>query len=228
MIEQALLDFLKELAINNNKEWFDQHKPRFTKLDTTFKKQMDSITDALNEKDVIEKLKVFRIYRDVRFSNDKTPFKTHRSANWMRAGANRRGSYYLSIGPDQCVIGIGFFGPEKDDLYRVRKEIEMDAVELRAIIEKAAFKKTWGVFQGESLKVAPKGFDKSHPDIDLIRLKNFFFTKKFTIAQVTHADFEKQVINAFETTRPFLDYMTAILTTNLNGESLIASSKLPR
>lgn len=221
MIQVALLTFLKELAVNNNKEWFETRKSAFKKLDTHFKQQAETIAVALNNTDVIEKTKLFRIYRDVRFSHDKTPFKTQRSVNWIRAGASRRGSYYMRIAPGESVIGIGFFAPEKDDLLRIRKELEQDAAEFRAIIEKPAFTKAWGNLQGETLKRAPKNFDKEHPDMDLIRFKNFFFTKSFSEQEIMDSSFESRVIDAFVTARPFLDYMSSVLTTNLNGESII-------
>lgn len=221
MIQQELLDFLKELALNNNKEWFEAEKPHFKKLDEHLKIQINNIAAQLNETDVIEKTKLFRIYRDIRFSNDKTPFKTQRSVNWIRAGVARRGSYYMRIAPGASVVGFGFFGPEKDDLFRIRKELELDASEFREIIESPVFVKTWGTLQGESLKVAPKNFDKTHADIDLIRFKNFFFTRSFSDKEIMDKNFEDNVIQAFLVARPFLDYMSGVLTTNLNGESVI-------
>ncbi|MGJ8685205.1 MAG: DUF2461 domain-containing protein [Nonlabens sp.] len=221
MINKELLKFLSQLEKNNNKPWFEENKPRFKKLEEEFKDQVSGIKSLLNQHDIIEKAKVFRIYRDVRFSKDKTPFKAHRSVNWMREGKDRRGSYFMSIKPGNSVIGIGFFGPEKEDLLRIRKELEVDAQELRDIIEKPAFLKTWGTFQGEQLKTAPRNFDKTHPDIDLIRFKNFFFTKTLTDKEIQSPNFFQEVDAAFKTARPFLDYMTDVLTTDLNGESLL-------
>lgn len=221
MIEPHLLTFLNQLEKNNNKHWFDENKPRFTKLEAQFKKQMLAIEQDLNKTDVIEKTKVFRIYRDIRFSLDKTPFKAHRSVNWLRAGATRRGSYYLKIKPSEHMIGVGFFAPEKDDLLRIRKEFEIDAQEFLALINDHSFKSTWGSLQGEQLKTAPRNFNKDHPAIELIRFKSFYFTKSFTDAQVQSAHLQEEIIKAFENARPFLNYMTSVLTTDLNGESII-------
>jgi uncharacterized protein (TIGR02453 family) len=221
MIQQELLSFLQSLSLNNNKDWFETHKTQFKTLDKHFKGQMNQIASQLDGSDSIEKTKVFRIYRDVRFSHDKTPFKNHRSVNWLRSGASRRGSYYMRIMPGASMLGIGFFAPEKEDLFRIRKELEQDAQELRSIIKAPIFLKTWGILQGEPLKLAPKNFDKTHPDIDLIRFKSFFFTKTFSNKEVMSSDFEGQVLDAFSIARPFLDYMSSVLTTNLNGESLI-------
>lgn len=196
-------------------------KTQFKTLDNHFKGQTSQIALMLSESDSIEKTKVFRIYRDVRFSHDKTPFKNHRSVNWLRSGVSRRGSYYMRIMPGASMLGIGFFAPEKEDLFRIRKELEQDAQELRDIINDPIFLKTWGTLQGETLKNAPKNFDKTHPNIDLIRFKSFFFTKSFSDAEVKSTSFENKVLDAFTTARPFLDYMSSVLTTNLNGESLI-------
>ncbi|WOI23395.1 DUF2461 domain-containing protein [Nonlabens ulvanivorans] len=221
MIHKELLTFLTSLEKNNNRPWFENHKPQFLELDNAFKNSINEITDLLNQHDVIEKSKTYRIYRDIRFSKDKTPFKVHRSANWMRAGVERRGSYYMRIKPGNHLIGVGFFGPEKEDLLRVRKELEVDAQELRDIIEEPQFLKTWGTFQGEQLKTAPRNFDKTHPDIDLIRFKSYHFLKSFTDHEIQSPEFFDNINKSFETARPFLDYMTDVLTTDLNGESLI-------
>lgn len=220
-MDVALLDFLKSLKENNNKPWFDERKDHFKTLDSALKYQVELITQLLNQHDTIKKAKVFRIYRDVRFSKDKTPFKTQRSVNWMRSGEQRRGSYYMRIAPGESLIGVGFFKPEKDDLFRIRKELELDAQELRDIIEEPMFSKTWGTFQGETLKTAPRDFDKDHPDIDLIRYKSFYFMKSFTDEEVLSPDFKSQINEYFKLTRPYLDYMTDVLTTDLNGESII-------
>lgn len=220
-MESALFEFLKKLKKNNNKPWFDEHKEQFKLLDNRLKSHVGDITLLLNQHDTIEKTKVFRIYRDVRFSKDKTPFKTQRSVNWMRAGQQRRGSYYMRLSPGESLIGVGFFKPEKDDLYRIRKELEADAQELRDIIDLPEFKNTWGIFQGEKLKTAPRDFDKNHPDIDLIRHKSFYFMKSFTDKEVLSADFKQEINRCFQIARPYLDHMTEVLTTDINGESIL-------
>lgn len=221
MIDPQLIQFLKELAQNNNKPWFEDRKPRFKQLDTNFKEFANLIMADLNQHDVIERVKAFRIYRDIRFSKDKTPFKVHRSINWIRAGAERRGGYIMRIKPNESLVGVGFFGPEKEDLLRIRKELEVDAKELRSIINDRTFKNCWGNLRGEQLKTAPRNFDKNHPDMDLIKFKSFYFMKSFTDEEVMSADFLNNVNDYFKIARPFLNYMTEVLTTNLNGESIL-------
>jgi uncharacterized protein (TIGR02453 family) len=221
MIDPALINFLEELAQNNNKPWFEEQKPCFKKLDSDFKSFAAIMATNLNQHDVIERAKTFRIYRDIRFSKDKTPFKTHFSINWIRAGLERRGGYFMRVKPHEHVIGIGFFAPEKEDLLRIRKEIELDAKELRSLCNEDTFKQCWGKLLGDQLKTAPRNFNKTHPDMDLIKFKSFYFMKSFTDKEVRNEDFSAVVNDSFKTARPFLDYMTDVLNTNLNGEYLL-------
>ncbi len=222
IINKAPLDFLKKLAKNNNREWFTANKETFKAHEADVKAFYNSVMQRLNQHDQIEKLKIFRIYRDVRFSKDKTPYKAHFAGSFSRMGLERRGGYYLRIKPGETFMAAGFWDPNKEDLMRIRKELELDASEFRAILEDSEFKKVWGMLQGDALKTAPKGFDKEHKDIDLIRHKQFIFTKIFTDKEVLSKDFIDQVDHSFQAIRPYFDLMSSILTTNLNGESLIA------
>ena len=104
---------------------------------------------------------------------------------------------------------------------RIRREFEQDDEEIRAIINDKAFKSIWGEFVGDELKTAPRDFDKEHPAIDLIRKKQYIFTRNYTDKEVTSDDFLNEVNESFKAIRPFFDYMSDVLTTNLNGESII-------
>lgn len=104
---------------------------------------------------------------------------------------------------------------------RIRKELELDANELRDLISHKEFKACWSDLQGEQLKTAPRNFDKTHPDMDLIKYKSFYFMKSFTDKEVMSKEFASKVDESFKAARPFLDYMTDVLTTDLNGESLL-------
>ena len=221
MIPKEALDFLKKLEKNNNRDWFKKNKSTFKKHQADVKEVFESIKTRLNENDEIEKLKMFRIYRDVRFSKDKTPYKTHFSGYCSRLGKERRGSYYVHIQPSESFLGVGFWDPNKDDLLRVRKEIEMDASEFYEFLEDPDFKKTWGSFYGPTLKTAPRGFEKDHPDIELLRRKNFTFVHPLRDEEVLSPDFVDNTVRAFENARPFLDLLSDVLTTDLNGESII-------
>ena len=220
-INPDVITFYKELSENNTREWFEPQKKRFKSLELEIKQYAEEIKNNLNETDEIEHAKIFRIYRDVRFSKNKTPFKTHFGISFHRKKPDLRGGYYIHISPGNSFIATGFWNPDKDDLYRVRKEMEVDAKEFREIINKDELKFHWGNLQGEEVKTAPKGFSKEHPNIDIIRKKQFLFIKKFTDKDVLARNFSEQIITNFKAIRPFFDHMTSILTTDLNGVSLL-------
>ncbi len=221
LITKDIFDFLKALEKNNNREWFTEHKSQFKALESKVKDFYKSVLQALEEHDEIEKLKMFRIYRDVRFSKDKTPYKIHFAGSFSRMGASLRGGYYIRLKPGESFIATGFWEPNKDDLLRIRKELEMDSSEFREILNNPAFKKVWGELQGEELKTSPKGFDKEDPNIDLIRKKQFIFVKHFSDQEVFSPEFKNTVNESFKAIRPYFDLMSEILTTNLNGETLL-------
>ncbi|WP_066218389.1 DUF2461 domain-containing protein [Formosa haliotis] len=222
MISQNVLDFLIALEKNNDREWFKDHKSEFRAVETEVKAAYQTLFSLLKTHDEVDAFKIYRIYRDVRFSKNKQPYKTHFGGSISRVKPKLRGGYYLQIQPNnQSFIATGFWEPNKEDLLRIRKEFEVDAQEMRAILEDTTFKSTWGSLVGDELKTAPKGFDKNHPDIDLIRKKQFIFTKNYTDNEVTSPDFLNQVDADFKIIRPYFNYMSDVLTTNINGESLI-------
>lgn len=220
-ISKSTLDFLKSLKANNNREWFTANKSTFVAEQKKVKDFYNSIMEQLKASDLIENVKIFRIYRDVRFSPDKIPFKPHFAGHFTRATSKLRGGYYLRIRPGESFLAGGFWEPNKEDLARIRKEFETDATEIRAILNAPDFKKHFGKLQGDAVKSAPRGFDKNHPNIDLIRLKQFIVTRSFTDEEVLSPNFLNETITSFKAMRPYLDYMSEVLTTDLNGESLV-------
>lgn len=221
VITKDVFQFLKHLEKNNSREWFAEHKTEFKALESKVKGFYSLVMDRLNEHDEIEKLKMFRIYRDIRFSKDKTPYKTHFAGSFSRAGLQLRGGYYLRIKPRESFAAVGFWGPNKDDLLRIRKEFEADSSGIRSVVNENTFREVWGDMQGDELKSAPVGFSKDHPNIDLIKRKQFIFVKNFSDQEVLSANFIEDIDRAFRATRPYFDLMSDILTTNLNGESLL-------
>ena len=221
-IDRTALNFLKELKVNNNRDWFNENKPKFQEIQADVKMFYEEIKQGLLQFDEIETLKIFRIYRDVRFSKDKTPYKPHFAGSFSRSGKRLRGGYYLRIRPGESFLAGGFWAPNKEDLFRIRKEFEISDQEIRDILNAADFKRIFGgELEGEELKTAPKGFQKDHPAIDLIRKKGFIAVRKFTDKEVLSPGFLKEVLFSFQTLRPFFDYMSEVLTTDLNGVSTI-------
>ena len=225
-IKSSTFDFLKDLEKNNDRDWFTENKKRYQSEHEAMIGFADALLTKMNEHDVIEtptgKKSLYRIYRDVRFSKDKSPYKTHWGGGFKRASKARRGGYYFHIQHGgQSFIGGGFWAPNKDDLQRIREEITTDASELREIIADPTFVSNFGTLDGEQLKTAPKGFDKEHPDIDLLRYKQFIFGRNFSDQEVLSSGFLEEVNKTFQAMRPFFDYMSDVLTTDSNGESIL-------
>ena len=220
MLQNSIFQFLTQLKENNNREWFAENKKVFLAEEKLAKTFFTAVYTDLEKIDSLDKMQVFRIYRDVRFSKNKLPYKNHFSVGFNRAKPLLRGGMYLHIENNASFVGGGFWEPNAADLFRMRKEIEMDASELRAIIAEESFQKYFKTLEGEELKTAPKGFDKTHPDIDLIRKKQFLLTRSFTNKEVLSANFQSEVIATFKAMRPFFNYMSNVLSTDLNGESI--------
>lgn len=216
---QNVLDYIKKLQQNNNREWFVDNKKSFEEVKESANQLFNAVYNELNLSDSLEPLKIYRIYRDVRFSADKTPYKTHFSMYMGRLKPDYRGGYYLHIEPGNSFLGVGFFDPNKEDLLRIRKEIELDN-ELEDILHSKEIKNTFGNLVGDEVKTAPKGFDKNHERIALLKKKQFLLIHKFTDNEVLKPDFFKEAAKVFKKSRPFVDYMTDVLLTNLNGEEM--------
>jgi uncharacterized protein (TIGR02453 family) len=217
-----VFEFFKKLEKNNNRDWFNDHKKEFKTIETEVKKCYTALFNLLKTHDGVDQFKMFRIYRDVRFSKNKLPYKTHFGGSFHRKKPELRGGYYLHITPNnESFIATGFWEPNANDLNRMRKEFEMDDSEMRKIINDKIFKSVWGDLVGDELKTAPRDFDKDHKAIDLIKKKQYIFTKKYTDKEVLVDHFLEDVNASFKVIRPYFNYMSEVLTTNLNGESII-------
>jgi len=218
---QTTLSFLSELEKNNNREWFTEHKGEYLVAYDEMITFADALLGEMQKHDQIEtasgKKSLFRIYRDVRFSKNKLPYKNNLGGGFRRATKFLRGGYYFQIQPGNCFVAGGFWGPNSQDLLHIRKQIAMDPDPLREVVSDKIFQKTFDVLEGEQLKTAPKGFDKEDPAIDLLRYKQFVIMHRFTAADIASNKLHVKMANAFMAMRPFLDYMTEILTTDLNG-----------
>lgn len=224
-INPSNLEFLKLIKRNNNRDWFNKHKERYQHELHDLGNFAEALLSEMNKHDVIEtpdgKKSLHRIYRDTRFSKDKTPYKTNWSGGFKRATKLRRGSYYFHIEPGNSFAGGGFWGPETNDLKRIRDEFAYDAKPLRKILNSKNFIKNFDHLIGEQLKTTPKGYDHDNAAIDLLRYKQFLLVKKFTDKEVLRPYFAKQLSETFKQMRPFLDYMSEVLTTDKNGVSIV-------
>lgn len=221
IVRKSGFDFLQALKKNNHRDWFNSQKERYQQEQEQLELFAEAMLRELNKHDEIETLSgkksLHRIYRDIRFSSDKTPYKTNWSGNFKRATKYRRGGYYFHLEPGNSYIAGGFWGPVPQDMKRIRDEIAFDASPLRKILKSKTFISTFGTLKGEQVKTAPKGFEAGHEAIDLLRYKQFLLIRQFTDKEVLNAGFLKEANQTFKNMRPFFDYMSEVLTTDTNG-----------
>lgn len=217
------LTFLNKLKNHNDRDWFNANKEEFQQEQAVVTAFAEALLQDLNTHDVIETpsgaKSVYRIYRDTRFSKDKTPYKTHWSGSFKRSGKHRRGGYYFHIEPGNTFIGGGFWGPNANDLKLIREDLSFDPASMRRILNSPSFIATFEKLQGEQLKTSPKGFDAQDEAIDLLRYKQFLVLRKFSDEEVLSEDFLKLAGETFKNMRPFLDHMSEVLSTDINGLS---------
>lgn len=221
MITKATLHYFAELKANNHKPWFEQHKNRYLRAKAEVRTLMQTVENNLNKSDVIEFSRLFRMHNDLRFSKNKPPYKGYLGGYYRRFGADRRGSYAFDIEPGNSRVGGGFFGPNSEDLLRIRREFELDLQGIHNIVEAPTFVKHFGSLMGNGVKTAPRGFDKTHPNIEFIRKKQFYAYRFFSDEEVVRKDFADLMTTTFLAIRPFFDYMTEVLTTDMNGVSIL-------
>ena len=221
MLDQDVFVFLNQLKQNNNREWFKQNKLHH---DLSRKKTVEfseNLFNLLKGDNQLDKFKVFRIYRDVRFSKNKTPYKNHFGISFHRKKPEYRGGYYLHFEPENSFIAMGFWKPNKDDLLRIRKEIECDHLYFENVTHHQDLIAKWNSLTGDQLKTAPKGFERDHPGIKLLRFKQFIYLKKIKDKDIFSENFSPWVAEQFKAAKPFVNYMGDVLTTDLDGESIL-------
>ncbi|HVI46376.1 MAG TPA: DUF2461 domain-containing protein [Chitinophaga sp.] len=220
-IHTSGFEFLQTLKKNNNREWFNDNKTVYQQELVSVEAFADALLALLNSHDVIEtpsgKQSLLRIYRDTRFSKDKTPYKTHWSGGFRRAAKYRRGGYYFQLEPGNTFVGGGFWAPVADDVKRIREDIAFDPTPLRKILSAKPFVSTFKTLQGEQLKKTPRGFDADHEAADLLRYKQYLLIRNFSDEEVLSDNFLKEADKTFRAMRPFLDYMSDVLSTDPNG-----------
>ena len=219
------LQFITDLKSNNNREWFAENKLRYEKALKNVTLFADDLLTNMNKHDNLStasgKASLFRIYADTRFSKDKVPYKTHWGMRFSRATAYLRGGYYLHLEPGNSFAAGGFFGPNADDLLRIRQDIDFNYEEWQQLLALPEIHSTFGELRGEQVKTAPKGFDKEHPGIQYLRYKQFILRHDFSDKEVLSDDFAEKANDVFRNLRPFFDYMSEVLTTNPNGELIV-------
>lgn len=186
---------------------------------------MDALIARMNVHDQIEtpsgKKSLYRIYNDVRFSKDKSPYNPRFAGYLKRRKPMLRGGYYFWIKPGGSRMGCGFSYPNADDLKRIRMDIASNYEDWHTMINSRKIRTNFGAMKGGRLRTTPRGFHSDHPAIELLQFKQFWFEHLFTDKEVLAKDFLNNVNKMFKSIRPFFDYMSEVLTTDLNGESRV-------
>lgn len=216
IVMQQTLDFLKKLKSNNNKEWFEKNKEKYTLAKAEFEVVVDELIRGIYkfDKKLSPELKardcIFRIYKDVRFSKDKTPYKTNMGASINPGGRKSLvAGYYLHVEPGNgSFLAGGVYMPEPEMLSAIRQEIDYNATPLLKILNSAAFKKYFKGFDTEDqLKTAPKGFEKDHPHLALLKNRHFVVSHPIADKDLISAKLTTTVIAGFKAMHPLLEYL---------------------
>lgn len=211
------LKFLKELKKNNNRDWFAENKSRYQNAQENLIQFVDALIPELMKFDdslagIEAKKTVFRIYRDVRFSKNKDPYKTNLGAH-IQSGSKMspRAGYYLHIEPGGCFLAGGAYLPPGPWLKSIRKEIHYNADELKKILASKSFKTHFGEIQGEKLKTSPRDYDADHPEIELLRMKSFLAVHDLKDKELTSSDFLSHCKKVFKALHPLDAYLNMAL-----------------
>lgn len=211
---EEILKFLKELSLNNNKEWFDANKGRYLRVKETIESFTTELLNGISEFDeptkyLTPKDCTYRIYRDTRFSQDKTPYKTHIGIfiNPPFGKKSYRMGYYLHIEPASSMIGVGNVCLRPNMITGIRKSIKDNIEEYLGIIENPEFKKIYKKVGENPVKTAPKGFSKDWEHIDLVRPKDFYTSHEVTDKEIVSRNFLKKTIDMFKVGKPFMDFI---------------------
>jgi len=209
------ITFFKKLKRNNNRDWFNAHKGDYEEqikfpMQSFIASMQPVFADFAPQFDVHPKRSMFRIYRDTRFSKDKTPYKTHMAAHFVLRGKPKgfEGSgYYLHIAPGEVFIGGGIYLPDNDQLKKIRKYLAEHSKEFLGIINKPTFKKMFPAISGQKLSRPPKGFDPNHPMIEWLKMKQFFTGVELKEETCHKKDFSKLVAKYCKELAPLVDVM---------------------
>ena len=214
MFSEKVIKFLKQLSENNNREWFNENKATYLACNKEVENAVVKLVHKINNFDpsignLEPKDSMFRIYRDVRFSHDKSPYKTNMGAVFAQGGRkSTKGCYYMHIEPNDCFIGGGIYMPETAVLKLLRKEIYYNAEEFKKILNGKDFKNMFpSGLGGDKLVKAPKDFPADFPDIELLKHKHYFVWHQVADSDLSSKDYLNKVVEVFKLVKPFNDFL---------------------
>lgn len=218
---ESILIFLKSLAKNNNRDWFEKNKPKYLKVKLAFEDFLESLHSELLKFDEslagLNPRKLgFRIYRDVRFSKDKKPYKLNMGAGFSSKGKmEQEPGFYVHIQPNnQSFVAGGFYMPDAEKLAKIRQEIDYNPESLKRVLADKKFRRIFpkGLDDFDSLKKAPKGYPKDHPHVDWLRHKSFIVSHYFSDKEVADKKFVKKLAEVCKTLKPLNDFLISAIS----------------
>lgn len=213
MFTQSSLDFLKDLAKNNNREWFTENRKRYDLAKKELENVVAELIKGISEFEPLPNTQVkdciFRINRDVRFSKNKEPYKNNLGAAIGPGGRHSgRVDFYIHIQPNgESLLGAGMWNPSPQNLAKFRQELDFNPQALKSIIEAPVFRNYFPEIWGQSLSRMPKGYPENHPDSELLKRKELFFMHKYSDAEVTSKNFIDDVLKGCRLIKPYCDYL---------------------
>jgi uncharacterized protein (TIGR02453 family) len=215
---KEILTFLRALRKNNNKEWFDAHRKKYEEVRGQF---IDTLQQLILEVAKFEpgignlrpKDCMFRINRDIRFSNDKRPYKDNFGAVISRGGKKSPfGVYYFHIQPgNESIVAGGIYMPQPDVLKKIRQEIDYNPKPLLTYMKSRAFRQYFGELSEDKLKRTPQGYSEDHPNAELLKYKSYIVVRGYTDREVQDKNFLKEVVKSFRAMKPLNDYLNTAL-----------------
>lgn len=221
MLSKETLFFLEDLKANNNRDWFLANKKRYESYKKEYHQLIADLLEVMKPQDAsLEMLEIknctFRINRDIRFSKDKSPYKTHMGI-WLRSGSlnSEAPGYYVHIEKNASFVGGGLYCPMPDQIQKIRKEINFFYEDLEAILKDKLFQTVYGELnrtETSTLKNPPKGYDKENPAIEYLKLKSYTATQKIDTTALSKNDFVTQISQKLIALKPLNDFINRALT----------------
>lgn len=221
MLQATTIKFLNDLQKNNAKEWFDANRPKYENAKLDFAQLVQTVIDEYGKDDITiahlqAKECMFRINRDVRFSKDKSPYKTNFGASINSGGKKSMlAGYYLHCQPGQSFVGGGIWMPMAPELKKVRQEIDYNFADFKKIIQAKTFKNVYGeLYAGDDIKLSsmPKGYDKENPAANYLKLKSFLGMQPLTDDDLQSKQLTKKVVRAFKALQPLIIFINHAIT----------------
>lgn len=217
VMDKIVFEFLRDIRLNNNREWFQENRERYDAAKKEAEKFVDFLIPGLQKIDpkigtVTARQAMFRIYRDVRFSKDKSPYKTNFGAYISPGGKKSdQAGYYLHLDPEGSFIAGGSYGPRGEVLKKIRSEIYYNLDEFEKIIGSKQFKSVFGKLQGDRLVRPPQGFPADFEGIEYLKFKSYFVIRQVPEEEVLRQDFAEKVLDTWKALKPLNDFLNRSL-----------------